>query len=339
MEEDGKTPPTVAGDIPDEASENERQVQFHANEAKRFMVLVKQATQKISESEQTVLKCAICAGTHLLAAKKLLPHGRWQNWVKAHFGASARTARSYMQIAKHYGSPDEAAADGVRSIQAALNAIARHNGDLGPREVIGLNESMQYAKRAKYQLGQSLKDAFIRNIDDEVAVFLCFGPDGDVWDQLLEEMSSFGKEIRGRIGTPYEDWHARLLEEHAVERVEHCHRKIKEYENHKAGLLEKNADSQQRVIDENEGPRQAGEDNHASCQERQLNQANHAIDSWRNMSVVAERDLQRQRDQACQAPEQPKEANDDASPSSQSQTHPHVSLDHGYSACPMPVTT
>ena len=76
---DSKTTAPVADEIIDEVSENERQIRSHACEAQRFMVLANQATQKINESEQTALQCAICAGVHLLAAKKLLPHGRWQN--------------------------------------------------------------------------------------------------------------------------------------------------------------------------------------------------------------------------------------------------------------------
>ena len=305
VEEDGKTATPVADNRIDEASENERQIRFHACEAKRYMVLAKQATQKISESEQTSLKYAICAGTHLLAAKKLLPHGRWEKWVKANYGTSARTARLYMQIAKHYGPPGKIAVDDMQSIQAALNAIVRHKQDLGPREVIGLNEWMQYAKQAKNQLGQSVKDTFINSIEDDVAVFLWTGPGKAVWDDILKEaMISFVKELRSQIGNSYEGWHAKLIEERAVERVEHCHRMIEECENRKDVLSEEIAGE-----DANKGE---CENSNAVRLEGQAKSVEKTLGQWKDMLVEAKRDLEGQRKRAREATKQKMGAEDQA---------------------------
>ena len=71
------------------------------------------------------------AGAALVEAKSLCPKGKWQEWLAAHFKASARTAQRYMHLAKlvqaigekttfvSFSHPEELAS----SLSAALRRI------------------------------------------------------------------------------------------------------------------------------------------------------------------------------------------------------------------------
>ena len=47
---------------------------------------------------------AVEFGKRLIAIKKKLPHGEWQNWLKDNFNLSYRSAAQFMQIAERFSN-------------------------------------------------------------------------------------------------------------------------------------------------------------------------------------------------------------------------------------------
>ena len=50
----------------------------------------------------------ILMGQKFIEAKKLIPHGRWGEWLESKVGFSQRTANQFMRIAQEYGSNSQA---------------------------------------------------------------------------------------------------------------------------------------------------------------------------------------------------------------------------------------
>lgn len=50
----------------------------------------------------------ILMGQKFIEAKKLVPHGKWGNWLEEKIGFSQRTANQFMRIAQEYGSNSQA---------------------------------------------------------------------------------------------------------------------------------------------------------------------------------------------------------------------------------------
>jgi len=65
---------------------------------------------------------ALVAGQALLEAKQLVPHGGWRQWLADNVEFSERTARVYMQAAKH----PETAGDSLRGVLSALRRPGRY---------------------------------------------------------------------------------------------------------------------------------------------------------------------------------------------------------------------
>lgn len=51
---------------------------------------------------RSAAKSAKDAGSALLEAKALVPHGEWETWLKANFKGGSRTAQRYMRVAKRW---------------------------------------------------------------------------------------------------------------------------------------------------------------------------------------------------------------------------------------------
>jgi hypothetical protein len=80
--------------------DQERQARIAArlDEAKQLVPSIKTAHQAVLEALESGLEHAIQAGGHLAAAKKLVGHGGWAEWVEEHCAFSYRTARSYLRV-------------------------------------------------------------------------------------------------------------------------------------------------------------------------------------------------------------------------------------------------
>jgi Protein of unknown function (DUF3102) len=80
------------------------------------------------------LVTAIQAGSKLIEAKALLPHGEWLPWLRDHVGISDRRASDYMRLARS-GLQIGSAAD--LSIRAALASVAESDDKERPLPLPG----------------------------------------------------------------------------------------------------------------------------------------------------------------------------------------------------------
>jgi hypothetical protein len=93
---------------------------------------------QVMRDHQSALAHAIKAGELLLEAKSLLRHGEWEPWLEQHFGASARTARTFMRLSKKSADPAVLEAN---SIAGALEALAK------PKQIAASSEDDTYAAK------------------------------------------------------------------------------------------------------------------------------------------------------------------------------------------------
>jgi hypothetical protein len=68
---------------------------------------------------------ALEAGEELLAAKKAVPHGRWETECGRLFAPSARTARFYMQFARNMGALPKRQRTAILMIEGTLDGAAK----------------------------------------------------------------------------------------------------------------------------------------------------------------------------------------------------------------------
>ena len=52
---------------------------------------------------ENVLKASVDIGERLTAAKELVPHGQWSDWLKEKVDYSQSTANNFMRIFREYG--------------------------------------------------------------------------------------------------------------------------------------------------------------------------------------------------------------------------------------------
>ena len=71
------------------------------------------------------VKHALEAGNELLAAKTVIPHGRWENECARLFDGSPRTARFYMQFSKDMKSLKTAERNAVLLLESTLDGAAK----------------------------------------------------------------------------------------------------------------------------------------------------------------------------------------------------------------------
>lgn len=68
---------------------------------------------------------ALELGDELLAAKKAVPHGRWEDECERFFDPSARTARFYMQFARDMGALPKRQRTAVLMLEGTLDGAAK----------------------------------------------------------------------------------------------------------------------------------------------------------------------------------------------------------------------
>lgn len=75
---------------------------------------------------RSTLAHAVRAGELLAEAKSQVPHGEWGRWLEDNFAGSARTAQTYMRVARGL-TKAQAAAD--LTLEEAVARLARPRGD------------------------------------------------------------------------------------------------------------------------------------------------------------------------------------------------------------------
>jgi hypothetical protein len=78
--------------------ERKARIAARLDEANQLVPSIKAAHQAVLEALESGLEHAIQAGEHLAAAKKLVGHGGWAEWVEENCEFSYRTARSYLRV-------------------------------------------------------------------------------------------------------------------------------------------------------------------------------------------------------------------------------------------------
>jgi hypothetical protein len=85
------------------------------------------------EAAQSAMRSAVShaveAGKLLMEAKKSVPYGGWEAWVRDSCGFSERTAQGYMRLARL--APEEAQRVALLSLRDALKALADPRGSAG----------------------------------------------------------------------------------------------------------------------------------------------------------------------------------------------------------------
>lgn len=78
--------------------------------AEALVARINEMDMKIRDATRNVVMHSAAAGRLLIEAKKLIAHGGWEAWVTEHLSCSARTAQTYMQLARGMDrlTPDEA---------------------------------------------------------------------------------------------------------------------------------------------------------------------------------------------------------------------------------------
>src|SRR5690606_25466065 len=77
------------------------------------------------EACKNAVQHAVAAGKLLVAAKELVKHGEWGQWLKANTKISQRQASTYMAIAKRWESIPNSQRASIFSIREAMKLIAQ----------------------------------------------------------------------------------------------------------------------------------------------------------------------------------------------------------------------
>ena len=102
------------------------------NDLARLAQCANEAHNKVAGAVQQAVLHALEAGQALLEAKRLCGKGAWTAWLKAHFRASARTARGYMRLVvcwDQVGGDRQRAADlSQRQLERLLKGFSCSDG-------------------------------------------------------------------------------------------------------------------------------------------------------------------------------------------------------------------
>jgi len=79
----------------------------------------------VTRDLENATKYALETGQELLAAKKIIPHGSWEEKCGKLFDGNARTARFYMQFAKDMGALPKTAGSAVLMLEGTLDGAAK----------------------------------------------------------------------------------------------------------------------------------------------------------------------------------------------------------------------
>jgi hypothetical protein len=92
---------------------------------------IRGAEATIKRTAAEMAEAIIQAGTHLIEARELLPHGRFGKWLKDNCGVSERSAQRYMTVARSGFKSDTVADLGLRGTLAAIDRGAFDHGVAG----------------------------------------------------------------------------------------------------------------------------------------------------------------------------------------------------------------
>ena len=97
---------------------------FEVAEVKTAESLAVRIRTTVRNTQKIMLDAAISIGQDLIAAKELVSHGEWENWLENSVGFSPSTARRYMQISSEYGEISKRATLRDLSYTKALALLA-----------------------------------------------------------------------------------------------------------------------------------------------------------------------------------------------------------------------
>lgn len=80
--------------------------------------------QACEQAARSALEHARTAGGLLQEAKEMLPHGQWEPWIEESCVFSARTARMYMQVARHWPELEERQRVADLSLREAVKLLS-----------------------------------------------------------------------------------------------------------------------------------------------------------------------------------------------------------------------
>jgi hypothetical protein len=138
--------------------------------------------EKINEALDAVDAClkssmvhALTAGRLLVEAKKYVPHGDWETWLRENCSLAPRTTQAYMQLTKKIKElpPLEAQRIADLPVREALKAIAIHRKSLPLRRWNSVKrDDVMHAVDTFRMGGMALRDAaahvdFFRKMEDK----------------------------------------------------------------------------------------------------------------------------------------------------------------------------
>lgn len=116
----------------------------------------------VQQAEQSALMHSILAGDALLAARKVVVHGEWHNWLGENFAGSAPLASAYMRIAYYKDAVGLADCNGFAEARAFLrglppvsDATPEGHGDFVRDQAVSLVANGATEKEAAEMLGVS----------------------------------------------------------------------------------------------------------------------------------------------------------------------------------------
>jgi ParB family chromosome partitioning protein len=125
------------------------------------------------EAAQSAMRSAVShaveAGKLLMEAKKSVPYGGWEAWVRDSCGFSERTAQGYMRLARL--APEEAQRVALLSLRNALKALAGAKGEPAPLPWSGAVEwftPAQIVEAAREVMGEIDLDPASNDIAQQV---------------------------------------------------------------------------------------------------------------------------------------------------------------------------
>jgi hypothetical protein len=95
---------------------------------------IKAEHEAISESVRDSVARAIVAGELLIEAKAQLDHGQWLPWLRTHCGMTARTAQTYMELARLDPNAQRVAHLPLRRAVLHLRKLHQREGRAAQRE-------------------------------------------------------------------------------------------------------------------------------------------------------------------------------------------------------------
>jgi|GEM_PF-3132210 len=136
---------------------------------KQLVLGINKAFDKMENTKKSYVQSVIVLGEKLIEAKKLVPHGHWEKFIKAHseFAFDSRQAQKIMQIASHKFLVLEYF-KGESSINGITLAISDSTEEQFKRaeELAAIEEQKQ--AEAKAERERKLAELASRNVEPEI---------------------------------------------------------------------------------------------------------------------------------------------------------------------------